>query len=227
MHLWCASLDEGPERAERVLSMLSEDERQRAGRFRLREDRRHFIVARGLLRVILGRYLAAEPPDIRFHYNGYGKPALTRGPGHSGLRFNVSHSNGLAVYAFAQDRDVGVDVEYIRADVPIDEIAEKFFSLSENADLRAMPDVVRHEAFFCCWTRKEAYIKARGTGLSLPLDGFDVSIGPGDRNVRLRHHAEPEESARWFLYSAAPAPGYTGALAVEGAVRRLERWRWD
>ena len=167
-------------RLPNLKQVLSADEHARAERFYFQKDRERFMVARGLLRTVLGRYLNQEPSQLRFCYSPYGKPALATGSGRNTLRFNVSHSHGLALYAITCGRELGVDVELIRPELPDEEIAERFFSFQEVSGLRALPPNMRLEAFFNCWTLKEAYIKARGEGLSLPLDQFDVALVPGE-----------------------------------------------
>ncbi len=145
--------------------------------------------------------------------NPYGKPSLS-GPGGAGLRFNISHCGDLALYAFARSRELGVDVERVTPGMASEKIASQFFSPAEVAALRAVPKPRRAEAFFACWTRKEAYIKARGKGLSLPLDRFAVSITPGD--AALLSSCSPGDVERWSLRELEPGSGYAGALAVEG-----------
>ena len=203
---------------------LTADECQRAERYVFAKDRTHFVVARGLLRVLLGRYLGQDPPHLRFIYGPHGKPALATDTGGGALRFNVSHSHGLALYAITRGREVGVDVERIRPEVAQEKIAERFFSPREVTLLRALPAQLQATAFFACWTRKEAYIKAKGEGLALPLDQFDVSLVPGEPAVLLRAAWDPQEAARWSLQDLAPAPGYRAAVAVAGHDWRLTCW---
>lgn len=179
-----------------MLRVLSADERERAARFHFLKDREHFIAARGLLRLLLSRYLDLPPQQLSFSYSPYGKPALAGERDCTSLRFNVSHSHGVALYAFTLEREVGVDVEYIRQDVVGESIAEHFFSAQEVTSLRALPAGVQPQAFFNCWTRKEAFIKARGEGLSFPLDQFDVSLVPGEATALISTRNDPQEAAR-------------------------------
>ena len=162
VHVWFARLDRTPERLSRMRTLLNSDETARADRFLKDLHRNRFIAARVILRDLLAGYLERPPDAIRFAYNQWGKPALASGFAAKDLRFNLSHSNDLAMYAFALARDVGVDIEMIRADAANDRIAENFFSPREVATLRALPRERQVEAFFNCWTRKEAYVKARG-----------------------------------------------------------------
>ena len=226
VHVWRASLVQGASRFEEFRRRLSEDEHARANRFHFQKDREHFIVARGLLRTILGWYLGREPNALRFYYSGYGKPALVETEGLDALRFNLSHSGRFALVAVTRGREVGVDIELIRPDFVDEHIAENFFSPFEVASLRALPADLQLEAFFTCWTRKESYIKARGEGLSLALDGFDVTLTPGEPARLLRTRHDSRESSRWSLQQLNPCPGYVAALAVEGNDWQLKTWRW-
>jgi 4'-phosphopantetheinyl transferase len=205
---------------------LAADEQARAERFYFERDREHFIAARGVLRTILGCYLNRVPECLSFCYSSHGKPALAGEPGGDAICFNVSHSHGVALYAVTRGREVGIDLERIRFDVAVAEIAERFFSRREVAMLRALPTEVQHQAFFRCWTRKEAYIKARGEGLSLPLDQFDVSLAPGEPAAVLGTQRDPSEASRWSLQELTPAPDYVAALAVEGHGWHLTCWQW-
>ena len=161
---------------------------------------------------------------MRFVYGPHGKPELASDGGETGLRFNVSHSHGLALYAITRHREIGVDVERIRPEVASETIAEHFFSPREVAVLRALPATLQATAFFACWTRKEAYIKARGDGLSLPLDQFAVSLAPGEPAALLYTAWDAQEAARWALHDLASGPGYRAAVAVTGHDWQLTCW---
>jgi 4'-phosphopantetheinyl transferase len=224
VHVWRARLDL-PQSLAGFLATLAPDEKERAARFHFQKDRNHFIVARGLLRAILSRYLARRPEQLSFSYSAHGKPSLASEHG-SDVRFNVSHSHGMALFAFARGRDLGVDLEWVRADVAEEQIAERFFSACEVTALRALPAERQAEAFFNCWTRKEAYIKARGEGLSLPLNQFDVSLAPGEPAALLCTRLEADEVSRWSMTELAPGAGFKAALVVEGRDWRLRRWQW-
>jgi 4'-phosphopantetheinyl transferase len=224
VHVWRAPLDV-PELSVRSLwYLLAGDECQRAERYVFEKDRKHFVVARGLLRVLLGRYLGQDPQHLRFTYGPHGKPALATDTGGDTLRFNVSHSYGLALYGVTRGREIGVDVEHIRPEVAQETIAEHFFSPREVTILRALPISLQALAFFACWTRKEAYIKATGDGLALPLDQFDVSLAPGEPAALLRTAWDPQEAARWAMHDLAPAPDYRAAVAVAGHDWHLACW---
>jgi 4'-phosphopantetheinyl transferase len=228
VHVWRATLEHPAGYIQRLAQTLSEDERQRAGRFRFERDRWRYIVGRGLLRAILGRYLDLAPEQLRFRYGPRGKPALAEmlGESEGELCFNVAHSHELALYAVARGRGVGVDIEYVRPIDELEQMAERFFSLSEVAVLQALPSDQKQEAFFNCWTRKEAYIKAVGDGLSRPLDQFGVSLAPGEPAKLLSVAGDPDEAGRWSIQALAPASGYVAALAVAGHGWWLQCWQW-
>jgi 4'-phosphopantetheinyl transferase len=163
---------------------------------------------------------------VVFCYGAHGKPALAGDTGADAIRFNAAHSLGVALYAVTRGREVGIDLEHIRFDLAVMEIAERFFSRREVATLRTLPTEAQRQAFFRCWTRKEAYIKARGEGLSLPLDQFDVSLTPAEPAAVLGTQRDPSETARWSLQELPLAPDYVAALAVEGHGWRLACWQW-
>jgi len=226
VHVWHATLDQPVTCVQQLARTLSDDERMRAGRFYFEQDRKRFIVGRGVLRAILGRYVGIEPSRLQFCYGSQGKPYLAERFDGGTLRFNLAHSHELALYAFTRRREIGIDLEHVCAEVACEPIAARFFSPRESATLRALPATVKQKAFFTCWTRKEAYIKARGEGLSLPLDQFDVSLAPGEPATLLNMRGDPLEASRWSLQELIPSPGYVAALAVEGHGWRLACWEW-
>ncbi len=193
--------------------MLSDDERNRSARFRFEKGRRRFVVARGALRELLGRYLSADPGDVRFVYNAFGKPELHPSFGDR-LKFNLAHAGDLALIAIARDADVGVDVECIegRGESSYADVAQNFFSATEVDALRRVPRDLYDQAFFSCWTMKEAYVKGCGAGLTIPLTSFAVPISTDLAPAAVR-------CGRWSLFALRPAPGYVGAVAVSAALR--------
>jgi 4'-phosphopantetheinyl transferase len=232
LHVLLASLDESKAQLRIFSSILAPDEISRAERFHFQKDREHFIVARGMLRTILGQYLSEHPARLSFSYSSHGKPALVRATENiddeaHNIRFNLSHSGGLALYAIARKREIGVDIEQHRPDLTDMEIAGQFFSAPEIAALLALPTEQRAGEFFTFWTLKEAYIKARGEGLSFPLDRFYVSLIPGRPEVTLNVSGDAHESSRWSLRSLNPAPGYAAAVAAEGHDWKLRCWRYQ
>ena len=226
VHVWRASLDEPASQIDSFLRTLAADERARAERFYFHRDRERFITAHGVLRAILGLYLNRAPECLSFRYSSHGKPTLAGEYAGDRLHFNMSHSQGVALYAIARGREIGIDVEFIRCNLKVEQIAERFFSDPEIATLRALPKHLQKYAFFLGWTRKEAYIKARGEGLSLPLDQFDVSLTPGEPAALLSTQPDSAEALRWSLQELSLAPGYVAAIAVEGRGLSLSCWQW-
>ncbi len=219
IHVWCAELDAAGEVAA-LAACLSEEERARARGLLAGAHQRRFVVARGMLRQLLGRYLDQDPGAVTFLRGAHGKPFLQKG----GLHFNVSHTRELALYAIAQSREVGVDVEWMRPQVAHEQIAARFFSLEEQEALAQVPDAERRTAFYNIWTRKEAYVKARGDGIAAGLGTFAVS--PGTAAALLRSDQGRDEVERWKLMALEPATGYAAALCGAGVDWRLRRWHW-
>jgi len=226
VHVWRANLEVDNRRLQSMRDCLSDDEKARADRFRFAEDRESYTVCRAILRLILSRYLGCPASVLRFRYNRYGKPALVNQSGDSTLRFNLSHSKALALYAVARGRELGIDLEYLDRGFAGEEIARRFFSPREVAELEALPGRFKTAAFFNCWTRKEAYVKARGEGLSIPLDQFEVSLAPKRPAALLRTAGGPDELRRWHMLELDPGEGYVAALAVEGPVDEIRFWQW-
>lgn len=220
---WRIPLNLQTDSVKLIESTLSADEIQRASRFHFQKDRDRYIVAHGSLRDILGCYLHCKPTELSFSVNQYGKPALVD----SKLEFNLSHANDVALVAITQGRKIGVDVERIRTDMELENIASHNFSKLEFSELMALPHEQREAGFFNCWTRKEAYIKAHGLGLSLPLDSFDVSLLPDHPAILRATRPDPQEALRWSLLSLDVAPNYAGALAVEGSALEFRLWDWN
>jgi 4'-phosphopantetheinyl transferase len=222
VHLWRASLDCDVKVLCRLETTLSSDEIARANRFVFAADRNHFVAARGILRELLGAYLKRPPGELKFRYGNHGKPALDANASDSVLQFNLSHSGGLAIYAFSLGRRLGVDVEQVRPQLAGEDIARRYFAAREVTELQALPAHLRMEGFFLCWTRKEAYVKAHGAGLSLPLDSFTVSLTPG-REAAL----QAEDSDHWSVHSVEPAPGFVAAMVAEGREWQSSCWSWN
>jgi len=208
-------LDAGPEGVRAAEKLLANPERERASRFVFDCDRHRFIVARSRLRELLGVRLGIRPESVELVYGDRGKPALARQFADSDLHFNVSHSGDVAVYAFSPGREIGVDVEAVRAIRDADDIAARFFSRRENEAYRALDPCDKALGFFNCWTRKEAFIKALGDGLYHPLDSFDVSLAPGDPAKILCVEEAPGAHCGWHMEAFSPAPGLVAAVVVE------------
>ncbi len=224
VHVWRAPLSASETRLADFHAILAADELARAARFRNPLHGDQYTVGRGILRILLGRYLNRQPQDIRFSYTHYGKPFIEDAS--ETLRFNLSHSQDLALYAFTHQREIGIDIEYLRPVSSRDQIAEQFFSPNEIKALRNLPANQQDIGFFNCWTRKEAYIKAHGEGLSLPLDQFDVTLVPGEPAALLETRVASDRADRWALHALLPGANYRAALAVEGHDWQLSTWQW-
>lgn len=216
VHVWRTRMEAPASCLAAFHEVLAPDERVRAARFRFEPDRRRYTVARGVLRRLLGHYLDVPPESVEFRCNDRGKPLLRQPVQGLDVRFNLSHSHGLALHAFAVGREVGVDVEHIRPNTDVMGVARHSFSPAEMNALTALPAGQRREAFFNCWTRKEAFIKARGEGIALGLRRFDVTLRPGEPAALLRFDDDPVEAARWSMRSLDAGEGYKAALVVEG-----------
>ena len=221
IHVWRAALAVDPATLQRLENLLADDERARAERFIFQQDRDRFIAARGILRELLGTYLQCEPRNIEFSYGPRGKPAISSDGARYPLRFNLSHSQGLALIGVSREREIGIDVERIRPEFAGEEIAKRYFSAREVLELGRLPGELRTEAFFLCWTRKEAYIKAEGDGLHIPLDTFDVSLTPG-----LPAELHSADQSRWSLRSLTPDSGFVAAIVGEGNGWKLSYFSW-
>jgi 4'-phosphopantetheinyl transferase len=211
VHLWQRRLDASAAEVNAYCRLLSSEEQERALRFRVERPRKEFVLTRGTLRTLLAQYLGITPQEVHFRYAVRGKPALE---GESGLCFNVSHTDGLALMAFVMRRTIGIDVENLVRGVDAQRLAERFFSERERQALRPLRGDELQAAFFRCWTRKEAYIKAKGDGLSLALHEFDVSIAEQDRDALLATRLDPTEAARWTVCDVPMGTGYVAAVAV-------------
>src|SRR5882724_291489 len=209
-----ARLDVGRKGVRTLAAWLSDEERQRASRFAFDRDRRRFIVARAWLRQLLAARLGVRPESVALVYGGHGKPALAPRYADVGLRFNVSHSEDVAVYAFATGREIGIDVEAVRVIRDAYDIAARFFSRRENEAYLALDPRDKPLGFFNCWTRKEAFIKALGDGLYHPLNCFDVSLAPGEPARIIRVESTPGDHCGWTLHGFLPGPGLIGAIVV-------------
>jgi 4'-phosphopantetheinyl transferase len=224
VQLWRADLEAISADEAHWQGVLSSDELRRASRFHFSRDRQCFVAARALLRTILAGYLQTDAKSVTFSYSKKEKPFLGSAHGNTGVTFNVSHSSGIALLAFTRRREIGVDVERVRTDSDREAIARRFFSINEQNQLAALPEEQRADAFFRCWTRKEAYIKATGDGLSLPLNQFDVSLDVDKTNVLLATRPDSGEAGHWLLREVPAGPGYMAALCVRGKDWKLKEW---
>lgn len=224
--IWRIKLNLPDGSLELLESTLSAAEAQRAQRFHFPQDRKRFIAAHGCLRKVLAGYLHCEPGKVSFSKGSHGKPGLATRPSQRRLEFNLSHSADFALIAVTWERRIGVDVEQIRPGLATEDIAWRYFSQLEVTELMALYPEQRETAFFQCWTRKEAYIKAQGSGLSLPLESFDVSLTPNDPAILRATRPDLQEAACWTLFSLEIDPRYAAAVAVEGQGLELRLWDW-
>ncbi len=224
VHVWRLCLQVEDSRQEAFRNLLADDERTRAARFHFDRDRNRFIAARGQMREILGRYLDKPPESLRFRYGLQGKPFLEHH--RRGFQFNLAHSGDLGLLAVTADRQVGVDLEEIRPVITEEEIAQRFFSAEEIVSLRVLPASEQRLAFFLCWTRKEAFLKALGEGIAYGLDQFTVTLTPGEPADLVEVLPDPSAASRWSLANLEPSEGYVGAVAFEGGPGRMRHWQY-
>lgn len=226
VHVRAAWLAVGADTLDALAATLSASERKRAGRFHFERHRNRFMAGRGLLRMLLGRYLQTAPERIQFTYGPQGKPALAGPFAQAGLEFNMAHTQDLALFAVTRAGPVGIDVEEVRSLADAEELVARFFSGRESAAFRKLPEEQKPPAFFNLWTRKEAWLKATGEGIVHSLHRVEVSFLPGEP-ARLLSLPEPlARSAHWGLHDLAPAPGFAAALAIAAGEARLRCWRW-
>jgi 4'-phosphopantetheinyl transferase len=217
VHVYRVRLTVTPERADRLRLSLSPTERERADRFRFQRDRSAWTVSRAALRWVLAQYTGVLSRDLSFREGQYGKPFLDPGCDGAWLQFSLSHSDELALIALTAGHEVGVDVERIRPDVNVVALAHSVFSEREIARLITLLPDQQAEVFFNGWTRKEAFVKAVGEGLSFGLDRVEVSLAPGEPTALLMVDREGYQAADWSMMALEPGPGYRGALAVKGS----------
>lgn len=224
VYIWRIPLDEGDLQRNRAL--LSQDEVARADRFVRAIDGTRFAEGRAAMRRILAGYVGSSPQQLGFSYSSSGKPELAGRWQSSKIQFNLSHSQSIALLAVSREREVGIDVEWMNPKTSVMEISERFFSKDEVAALQAFPEEEQSLAFFQCWTRKEAFIKALGQGLAIPLDSFDVSFGGKQAALLKSVRSGLTDASRWKLYDLPIDAGYAAALAAEGDKHRLQFLRW-
>lgn len=218
VHVWNCSFEKNRKNLAQYLKLLSKDEEQRSSRFKFEKDRNSYIITRGTLRLLLASYLRRDAKGIRFDYTLYGKPKLAA---KEKLKFNVSHSGDMAAFAFFEGQEIGVDIEKIKDDFSALELAKNFFSKTEIKALEKQPKKDLERAFFRCWTRKESFIKAEGSGLSFPLDQFTVSLDSDEKTTLLETKWNEDEKNDWSLKSFKPAKDYIAAVAVKKQVDNI------
>jgi 4'-phosphopantetheinyl transferase len=224
--IWRVDLDT-PAAEDSEANILSADEIARANRFHFERDRLHFVHCRSALRRLLGEYLEIPATDVRFNYLANGKPEVEPNQNPRALQFNVSHSGELALIAFCARHRIGIDIEKVRQDVDTESLAERFFSMRERESLKSLPMQLRVLGFFACWTRKEAFLKSTGEGLSFPLSDFSVTTHPdGDAAVE-EIKGSAEAGLKWFIADLAVADEYRAALAVEHPRMAIETFSFS
>ncbi len=224
VHLFCISMEYPEHRIQELSDMLSRNEARKRDRFHFAKDRERYVIRHGTLREIIGHYLGVPACDVDIEHTKYGKPVIMENDADSWLQFNLSSANDVALIAVTHTNPVGVDIEYIVDDFQWQDIALRYFSPGEIEQLFSLPEKSRKRAFFDCWTRKEAYVKARGEGLSDSLDGFEVSLHPEFPAALLNHDGGPHESSRWSLHDVALGSQYAAAFATEGRVSEYKFW---
>jgi 4'-phosphopantetheinyl transferase len=221
VHVWAVRLDDASVDLDRAGALISLDERERAARFKFARDRRRYLVAHVALHEILQRYLPIVSAGLSFVIGANGKPSLPQALAPSGVEFNLSHSNEMALLAVCHEREVGVDIEYVKEDFEFQEVAEHFFSAREVAAMRGLPPSLQRQAFFKCWTSKEAFLKAKGTGLSGALDEVEIAIIVNEQ-VRITANVPG-----WSLAELDSIDGHEAALVVAGAPAPINYYLWE
>ena len=225
VHVWCSSLNFPDISIGQMAQVLSADELKRAERFHFHENRNQFIAAHALLRKLLAKYMNIEAGRISFEYGRNGKPFLSEKCSYEKIRFNLSRSNGYAIFAFANDREIGVDIEYVKEFAYMDKVAEQVFSPKDNAVLRSFAKIEKKEAFFTFWSRKEAYLKAIGEGFSSASDTVDISSYTIDESISVYSKGNSGAISCWTIQDLTPLPGFIAAFAVEGAGAVYHCWQ--
>lgn len=224
IHVWRINLIEVAAEDSPLPGCLSSKERERAARFHFARDRRRFIIRRMVLRQLLGECLNIKPEDVRLAYGPRGKPMIESD---SDLRFSCSHSGDMALIALARNREVGVDLEEHRRLTDVMDLADSFFSPLEIAQLTSLPPALKTAGFFDCWTRKEAFIKATGLGLSFPLNRFAVSLTPNRPAALLLVENDPSAVDHWRMISLTADSNYSATLAYDGNPAEVRFFQWN
>jgi 4'-phosphopantetheinyl transferase len=216
VHVWRIAVEPLIGQVPHLTELLSNNERSRANAFVHAKDRERFIISHGILRILIGCYLEVAPDELQFSQGPYKKPCLDSAYTDSNIQFNLSHSQGYALLALTRQRQIGVDIEYMQPLTNMEQIAANTFSPQENWELENLPPQERLAAFYNCWTRKEAFVKALGKGLYYPLNRFSISLSTEKQSCLLNIDDDPAEAARWAIVELKIAEGYAAGLAVEG-----------
>ena len=224
VHIWSVCKSTHEDRLPIYWELLNVEEQERALKFRFLKDRYCFIIARGVLRKLLSIYLGMAPAEIKFQFGDNGKPYVNHP---SDINFNISHSGDTILLGFVQKYSIGVDVEYTKREIDVKRIAQLFFAEEEVASLFALDQAYHKQAFYNCWTRKEAFIKAVGSGLSFPLDQFVVSLDSTEEATLIDTKWDKKEKEKWVLNAIEPGKNYIGAVSVKGTVSAIQSWRYQ
>jgi 4'-phosphopantetheinyl transferase len=227
VHVWCACLDQPATRLAAFQRVLSADEQERAARFYFDRDRRRFTAGRGILRDLLGRYLACTPAELTFCYGSHGKPALAPRPFEESINFNLAHSGDVALYAFSREAPVGIDVEHVRPFEDAPQISKNVFTAAENQAVQGTGSTFDPNLFFTYWVCKEAYIKATGSGLSHPPSAIEIQFAGHDYAKAVVTADPADRKSQWHLHLLRPIAGYVGALAVQAQEVVVQTWCWS
>ena len=224
LHIWHARWEQVAGTPHDMVSVLSAEERDRANKFRFKKDRDRYVTSRGILRRVLGDYLAISPVKLQFHYGPHGKPYLTENSLPHPIHFNVSHSSDLVLFAFSRDQEIGIDLEHIRKDFDFENIARRFLLPGEFTELTSTPADARLSEFFRLWTRMESYAKARGIGIPL-LDDLRT-LPPGQDLTPPIANNPREEMSNWKITDFTPESGYVGSVASAASPSPLKHWEY-
>ena len=227
IHVWRAFLELSSTQRQYFMGILSSDELKRMKRFHFKRDEDRFIAARGILRVIMSYYIEKSPEEISFEYTSQGKPIVTENPGSDTIHFNLSHSNRFALYAVTFNSSIGIDIEFIRTDAVVEQIAQKFFSQNEIRAIQNIQEKNRTKLFFQYWTRKEALLKAAGDGISSQMCQFDVSLINEKKFLPISYHPKNEIQSQWYVRDLMSFENYVAAIAVEGGNKDLSFWNYS
>ncbi|MFD1613739.1 4'-phosphopantetheinyl transferase family protein [Gelatiniphilus marinus] len=224
VHVWYAYFSNNTNNLNYYLKLLSEDEIKKTSKFKFKTNQQQSIISRGILRQLSSKYLNIKPESLSFKYGKYGKPEYDFD---SKLKFNISHSGGLIVLGFVKDFDIGVDVEKVKNDFDVLEIASNFFSALEIEALKKVPKEKQVENFYRCWTRKESFVKAKSLGLSFALDSFSVCINSNSKSKLLETKWNEAEKHKWQLHPFTLQPDYKGAISILGNIKTVKYFNFN
>lgn len=224
VHIWVIDLNITEDEISFLKNVLSEDEIIKASKFRFQKDKNCSIITRGALRILSSKYLDLKPEDIVFEYGEFGKPDFKM---NTKLKFNISHSGDMAIIGFVLHDDIGVDIEHMKSDFDVLDIASNYFSNSEIDSLKKLPIENYVKGFYRCWTLKESFIKAKSLGLSFPLDSFSVSIDSDEETELLETKWSKKEKDLWKLFTFYPKENYIGAVSIKGKIKSINYYTFN